>query len=563
MIRDFYHNLTFDSEPVLYLAICNGLLIASAVLCFYPLFRPHISNSKSYTYFTLFLLVLTLILFRLPVIIYNQPLNPDESLFIVGAMTLAQDPVYWESVDGCTSGPFNFYIITAFCEFFKQPYDYISGRIVGVLLIIGSMLFSFFTLKKLFSTPIAFLSVFPAVAFLSTTRYSEFVHYSSEHLPIFLLSIMGYLYVSVTQQNTNKKSYLFVLGLIAGLLPFAKLQTIPIAAFIVFITYWLVYKVNKNKSLSLMASLTLGGMCIPIIMLLTGWYLGFIEEIWVYYIKYNLSYGSKNTLFNSIYLSLFDPINIFIKIIAVLVFALLIYRVFWLKQLKLSTKGIFITAFLGSSLFAVYKTGFMFHHYLLFLIFPATYLYAFFLNDFISLTEKATKYVYIGVSLILIVILSTTLILPIRNEYVTLEKQARPIPLSTVGKEILKYSEAHEPLVIWGEEGKYYLETQRLPGIRWSNSHWGMYNDSLQKLFQLEYIKEFKAASPPVFIDTHANEGSFMTRAACGYETVPELKKLVEDNYQLLAEVNQQRIFVRKDRMTEEQNEAESALSQK
>ena len=92
---------------------------------------------------------------RLPVVVVNKPFNLDESVFLVGAMTLAQDAIYWESVDGCTSGPLNFYIITFFCEVFNQPYDYISARIIGIILILGSILFYFLAIRTFFSTSIA------------------------------------------------------------------------------------------------------------------------------------------------------------------------------------------------------------------------------------------------------------------------------------------------------------------------------------------------------------------------------------------------------------------------
>jgi len=136
--------ITFDDSPVSYWAVGILLFISTALLTAISSLKNNQPNFDWLIKFAISLQLLLLFYFRLPVIVFNEALNLDENVFIVGAMTLAKSPFYWESVDGSTSGPFNFYIITAFCEIFKQPYDYISARIIGILLLMGSFLFSFF-----------------------------------------------------------------------------------------------------------------------------------------------------------------------------------------------------------------------------------------------------------------------------------------------------------------------------------------------------------------------------------------------------------------------------------
>jgi hypothetical protein len=547
--------INFDSEPKLYLAICNLLLVLSAFLSFYPIISNRTEKQKTYSYLLLSVLVITFIAFRLPVIVFNQALNPDENLFIVGAMTLAQNPIYWESVDGCTSGPFNFYVITSFCELLRQPYDYISARIVGAILMIGNLILNFFTLRKFFSTATAAICIFCVVAVLGTTRHPDFVHFSSEHLPMFLLSIMVYLYASLSYQPVPNKNHLFILGLVGGIIPFTKLQATPIAALVAFIAYWLIYQKKKRHDFSSYGILTFGGLCVPLIFIASGAYYGFLDELWVYYIQNNFNYGNQTSLLNNIFSSFNDPINIFIKTIAVLALCLFSYLVLYKKQFNPTPKSVFMISFVGSSIFAVYKPGFMFHHYLLFLIFPTAFLLGYFLDEFLSLPTISFKTIAVGTGTILL--LSSTLVIPMRNPYITAETSKRPLSVSAVGQEILKYCLPDEPLVIWGDEGRHYLEAQRLQGIRWSNSHWGMYNDSLQRLFKQQYVKEFKRTLSPVFIDTHVTTGSFMTRKDCGYETVPELKKLIDEKYQFLTEIDQKRIYIRNDRIAEIKNRKE------
>lgn len=544
--------INFDSEPRLYLAICNVLLIASAILSFYPLIKDPTQRLKVYTPLLLFVFVITFVAFRLPVVVYNVALNPDESVFIVGAMTLAENPVYWDSVDGCTSGPFSFYAITAFCELFRQPYDYVSARIVGLCLMIGSLLLNFFTLRRFFSTTVAAISTFCVVALLSTTRYPDFVHFGSEHLPIFLVSIMGLLYAIIAKSKVLKKEQLFWFGIVAGIVPFAKLQAIPIALSIVFITYWLVYQKKEKQAIPYLGILTLGGFSVPILLFASGSYFGFIDDLWVFYIKNNLGYGSDVSILEGLIRSFSDPVNIFTKITILLGSGMIAYQVLYKKQFKPTPVSLFVMVFIGSSTFAVFKPGFMFHHYLLLLVFPTALLGGYFFNELMGLSDVSLKRLSVGTTFV--IILASTLVVDAKNEFVTDNYSKRPMAVSPISQAILKYTLPNESLVIWGESGKYYLETRRIQGIRWSHTYWGMYNPSQRALFRKEYVKELENSLAPVFIDTHVTQGSFMERKKCGYETVPELKKLIDEKYQFLTEIDQQRIYIRNDRIAEINN---------
>lgn len=538
--------LTFDESPVVYQAIGNLLIILAGILSIYVFRDSKLFSKAPIVVFAIAMYLIVLLMMRMPAIVYNHLFNPDENLFIVGAMTLAQEPIYWDSVDGCTSGPLNFYIITLFCELFHQPYDYISGRTVGILLMLGSIIFYFLSLKKLFSTNISFISLLPAVSFLATTTYSDFIHFSSEHLPIFLLGIIAFLYSKIATETQAKPLTLFVMGLIAGLITLTKLQAIPIAFCLILVTYWLIYTKHKLHFLKLALWLTTGGLIVFIMTFAWAIQFDVAEKIWIYYLKNNLSYGSKTNLLATIYHSLFDKINIFIRIIAVLGLILSVYYFIIKRQFKLSIQGIFVVMLVMSTLLSVYKTGHVFHHYLLFLIFPATYLYAFFLKELSLFSQKGIT------TLILIVITTTvfgkTLKYPLNNQFISANSPQRPLEISATSKEIMKYLRADEPLVIWGDDGRLYLETKRIQGITWSNSHWGMYSDSLQRHFEDEFIKKFTEKPFPVFVDAHPTKGTFMTRDKLGFETKPTLKKLIDSAYTLVSEFDEKRVYVRNER---------------
>lgn len=543
--------ISFDDSPILYWVGGIFLFTSTALLSIIPSLPEQRFKTNNLISITFLLQLLLLLYLRLPIIVYNEALNPDENLFIVGAMTLAESPLYWESVDGSTSGPFNFYIITLFCEIFDQPYDYISARIVGITLLIGSFIFSFGVIRTVFSASTALLSILPAVTFLGLTKHWDFVNFSSEHLPIFLLSIMLYLFASIHKGKLPiKATQFFLFGFIAGCIIFTKLQAIPIAFCLTLVGYWLIYQKYNNSFLKNAIILTIGG-CLPLFMLiLIGFKYNFLDKIWIFYIKNNFAYGEKsNGLIHSIYASFSDPINFFIRTIFILSIILLIYHFIIKRQLKPSILGILMTLFVISTVISVYITGFIFHHYLLFLVFPVVFLFAFSLNDFYKYTNR---YITIGLSLLATAyVIVQTLTIPFTNYFISAHKPQRPLSISKTGHHILKYSLPSESLVVWGDAGRLYLETKRTQGVRWSHSHWGMYSDSLQKNFQKEFILELKEKPFPVFVDAHPTKMTFMTRDKLGYETNQELKEYIESEYQLIGEFDEQRVFVHKERLAE------------
>ena len=538
---------TFDDSPMLYLALGNLFIISTGILS--VLFYSKEFRGKIHTTVAIGLCILLLVMLRLPVIVFNDVLNPDENMFLAGAMTLSQNPIYWEAVDGCTSGPLNFYIITIFCDTFGQPYDYISARIVGIILLAGSIIFNFFALKKIFSLKIAFASIFPAVAFLGTTRNYDFVHYSSEHLPIFLLSILCYLYAKMTSEPKINSLTLFLTGLIAGLLTLTKLQAVPIAFCLTLVIYWLVYNRYKKQFAKPALWLSAGGMSVLLLVFIWAMYFGVAEKIWFYYLKNNLSYGNKTNVLASIYYSLFDSVNIFIRVIIVSFIGFSVYYLALKQQYKLTLIGGFVVVFLLSTIVAVYKTGYIFHHYLLFLIFPTIFLYAVFLHELSNSSGHAIQ--KFTVSVITIIILYKIVPYPLKNQFISANIPQRPLAVSVTSKEITKYLRTNEPLVIWGDDGRLYLETKVTQGITWGNTHWGMYSDSLQRHFEKEFVKKITKKKLPVFVDTHPTKGTFMTRDKLGYETRPVLKQLIDSKYRLVGEFDEKRVFVRADRYDE------------
>ena len=163
---------------------------------------------------------------RLPVLLFNQELNPDESQVIASAITLQIDPVHWRLTDGATSGPLNAYAL-ALPGWLGPSINYMVARLVGLCLLIGTLLSFFSTVKQWLGTSVARLALLPVVTLLSFTQFNDYVHFSSEHVPLFLLSMTWWLLARFRQKPSA--GGLYAIGLVAGMVPFAKLQAVPLA----------------------------------------------------------------------------------------------------------------------------------------------------------------------------------------------------------------------------------------------------------------------------------------------------------------------------------------------
>ncbi len=155
------------------------------------------------TYYVCFLF-LFFVLCRLPVILHNQEINPDESQVLTQALTLKfVSPVWGVAVDGTTSGPLNTYFLY-FLNLLGFPLDYTTAHLANVILCVFSLIVIFRICQKLTSDYAARITILIPTLFLSITQHSDLVSYNSEMLSVWLTSMCGYWLVSI-YQNTKKR----------------------------------------------------------------------------------------------------------------------------------------------------------------------------------------------------------------------------------------------------------------------------------------------------------------------------------------------------------------------
>ncbi|MDI1250363.1 MAG: hypothetical protein PSV13_15980, partial [Lacunisphaera sp.] len=181
-------------------------------------------------------LLLFLLAWRWPWLLYAYQFSPDESQHVAGILTLADDPVFFRSVDGSTAGPLNFYLPLPLGLLLGRI-DYFSVRLAGLLLVWGTLFFCHRAAVRLAGVTLARLGLLPAAFFFAATTDWEFLHYSTEHAPVFLFSLCLWSLAQVPSAK-HPTGWLVAAGVAAGLSPWAKLQIGPLSAVLVAGGLW-------------------------------------------------------------------------------------------------------------------------------------------------------------------------------------------------------------------------------------------------------------------------------------------------------------------------------------
>src|SRR5215469_3838077 len=174
------------------------------------------------------LLICSLFLVRLPTLLPGG-LNPDEGMFLAGAMKLRHFPVFWRSLDGATSGPLNYYALTLM-NLMGLPLDFATARLLNIICLGGTITVVYAIARLLTMDWTARLTPLPVLAAAMAFRGSkDFLHYSSECVSVLMVAIGTWLLFA--DHLSARVSWLrgFAIGAIAAFVPFAKLQAAPIA----------------------------------------------------------------------------------------------------------------------------------------------------------------------------------------------------------------------------------------------------------------------------------------------------------------------------------------------
>jgi len=536
--------ITFDNSPTVYWLIgyiLAGIVVLSALYKKLPL--------------AVFLLlsISLLTLMRLPVLVFNRELNPDESQMLSHAITLYQDPVYWQSVDGTTIGPLDNYLLVI-PRIPGFQIDYVSGRVMGFLCVAGALLLLFFTLKNWFGDLSARRIILAPLLFLAFTQEVDFVHYSSEQLSIFLLALATWIFSKTTNHIGDASRNHYSLGLILGVIPFAKLQAVPQAVVITLAAIWVCFRwYQQTKKWQPLAMLIAGGMSFPVITLIWAMYHHVLTDLIDFYLLGNVIYagGSDSA---SIPVQLFRIVkaspdfSVFACILLLPVLAGAGSKIVgFRKSDNLTALFIPVTIFalLVASIYAVTKSGNAFVHYLNFCIIPWTLLAAYGM-------KRLEKWALIIPCIFLAWFVSNDAFSYLKerklNNFVSVNATA--LKQSPVVKELKKYTHSNDYMVVWGWQCMYYVEAQLAQGTAENHSERSIFKHDMKEKYRSRYLSDMLKTKPAVFIDAVGKNSSWVQdRKTQGFESYPALAQYVKANYKFIGDFDHARLYIRKDRL--------------
>lgn len=533
--------MSFDAHPTVYWLVGIVLMAINLAMIAIP-FRP----------FRCFLQICTgivlLVWMRLPAIIFNQELNPDESQVIGHALTLAYDPIYWRSVDGTTIGPLDIYPLTILGQL-GLGFDYTAARIFGLLCVMGSLWFFRKSIANFYSESVAQVGWLAPLFLLAFTQEVDFVHYSSEQVPLLLLSMALYI-VSVIQSlspfSHSAFRWFLGLGLLLGMVPFAKLQGVPQAA---FLGLWgVVLAFQQNGSLKNLIALMAGAVVFPVLTL--GWVIAndLLPEFMDFYIKGNLIYaGGTNTsgIWGQFTLLLNQSKDMTLYLVSVGVLGMMGLII---NQKRLSS--VFSMTFWGSflyllaSIYAATKSGNVFLHYLNFCIYPLAFLgVSFWTKNDLRLPQALLTSALVALPFGTTILYKILTHQPL-NQYIS--TQGRSVTQSPVAQLIQQHARADEKLVVWGWMGKYHVETQMPQGAAESHFERCIYPHPMRERYYKRFLADMRRNHPKVFVDAVGPNSLWVNdRTTQAHEHFPELKQLIQTNYTFVGEVEHTRVYVR------------------
>lgn len=549
--------LHFDIFPIPYWIPC-------CLLCFglvWAAFRERLSDK---TFLGAAIVLLGLL--RLPTLVYNREINPDESQMITQGRTLAIDPVYFRSVDGTTIGPLDSYALII-PTWFGFSFDYMAARFLGLFLIAGSLWFLFLTARLWFGKTSARLALLLTIFALGLTQNGDLLSYCSELVPLFLLSAGTWLFARVENGTNTAYGLVFLTGLLIGATPLGKLQGAPLAAVLglfVFISL-LTQQATLRTKLYQVGLLGVGVAIFPLAFIGMAWANGLYEDFWLFYIEGNLRYGGntdhwQNVLGFGSHLAKGDEFG-WLIVLAMLLGLLAIVRFGTLRQRPLLTDRWMIRlGFVGLSLlagfYAVTRTGTEFVHYFFLLLGPL-FLFIALCGTILQLPKP--KGIYKLIPWLIGMVFLGAIVgksswnyfqhIPL-NFYPTDDQVGFETPQPPLVQQIRKYASENEPLVVWGWRCDYYVSAAMSQGTAENHSERCVFTSSMTPIYQKRYLNDFIRNRPPVFVDAVGSQNYWLTdRKTQGFEIIKPLAVFVQANYQYMGVYNDARLYVRNDRL--------------
>ncbi|WP_437191915.1 hypothetical protein [Planctomicrobium sp. SH527] len=477
----------------------------------------------------------------------------DESLWIVGALTLQHDPRFWISFDGTTSGPLTVYPLL-FPTLWGGVANYGFTRLFTAVIWIAITILLYASLKCIANRKVAAILIGSLFAVLGVCNAVDYVTYNGEHIPILCMTIAFWLLV---RQDNRKQFTMFsccLIGLLLGAAPLGKLQIGPLAF---TLGLFALYIANNIKA---RAALILGAL-IPISALtLYLWRESSISDAWFLAVRTTLDYavassertwlqrqlGLPEILVASIDTRVFFPLQFLLAFTG-------IFGLIEVWQQKTISKPFLLISFLmvGVAWLSVCQSGATFYHYLLLFILPLiswnALSWSAILSNLNSQRDLNSPWAYRHIFYATISLMILPVLPAIGRGSEQIPRDGSPLPVvwtTPTSEAISQFAGPSTRLTVWGHRPELYVQCNLASGTRYAYPHamhvpWS----NVPRHFEL-FLHDLKQQPDLIFVEVPTAEDSRIEVPPLS--RFPELEAEIQNRFELKATIDGARIWVLK-----------------
>jgi hypothetical protein len=475
-------------------------------------------------------------------------LNQDEEQWIICARSMAHEPINW----------FRYFMVFDYTRFFTilplailslftQSTGYIEARLMQILLTIIFLVISQKALARWFNERTAWSATLMFAVFASMSRNADMIAYNSELFASILFMLFLLQVIRIQQSDKGKYGWILA-GILLGLMPFAKEQSLLIAL-LSGITAFLNLSARKDYKNAFL--IIVGGF--------TGFLFVFIPvliinglEIVITLFGIGMQYSEQGLMLSPIgedpksaivFLKSFFLNKEYLPFTALMIMSLLpFYQSFRSADKKnIMFNSILLAGFVGA-LYSIHKPGNNFFHYSL-LNWPFIILLTSFAIHSLPLLKK---YYWTGAAL---VIVSQIHDLKFRQFYpLNTLAHRQEIPMDIVQQKISENSKLGDRVLIWGWSNKYYVLPERERGGGFLYPQFAVGNYKGKEVVLDIYARDFTVLMPTLILEI-IGESEVLLK---DYEkesikaSSSKLADLMDKNYKLIFNVENVKIYKKK-----------------
>lgn len=499
----------------------------------------------------------------MPNVFLDRELNVDESQFLAQGMKFFTDPVPWRSVDSLGGGPIDSYAVTLLLVAGFKP-GYLLVHLLANAIVCLHVALAYVTLLRFTHLARAVMAVIPMMVLYSFTSNYDFLHYSSELVPVLFLSVGFYAVVTWWTDGPEaeipvKIVRLFVAGFALGIAPWCKLQAAPITAALCVLALGSLFAKagparGTGERMICGGAFLLGTLIPSVVILAIVVRSGVTGDFWNSYVLQNMVYAGSWSILVALKNLVRGVLNPDVRPVFLFDFMALAYFLVsggrTIRAAILTTDRwqlVAVLVYAGSAFFALSRPTFGFVHHAVFVIHPMICLLGVLIapepRPMVSWLEgtqyrRAAICVCVACGLIFALGYDGIGLSYVKYAYAALrDRRLEPSDANTrIADEVKNLAKDHpvRSLAIWGWTPAVYVRTGIPPATRDAIGHYVITPGPHVSYFRNRFVRDLRDKMPDVFMDTvSSSQFIWFWSENDGYESAAELRDFIDRNYVL------------------------------